>query len=650
MDPPPSREEPELEPGSRPCPDADEPETSPSERDDPETFLPESSGASPPPPLRQQLMGACRADERLRPLLALNVSCTAADDRFIAHLAQHFEVSEVGMLARCLCVPLVSLRVGKVQRDGALLCPTPIRGKLNLGLLPSSSMCLTFVGDDGYSEQLALLSTGFEFLDVAIEEISADNSGRSFLVRISESKVFYYWCAEKSKEHGIELLAKMKSLLDGRPTLSDLTGISNSRLDAFATHLHAYLLASSIGDVKSLGSLNDFLGLSRPHDQYLQLQSAVSKTSRFRASATNATKPSSVYQASLSPRSGTFKDGVPRASCSRVVGREKLKRRAEWSSPSIAPLDANDVTTNSINSDSTSEKCDADCSRSTVNSVPLDLPLSFPLLPSIYSLGTCPPPEVSLEKQFKPYYCWCPPCPSSLQYTVTPLHLPATSVDPLPLTPLSSLLANEQPPSSAASAKLDTTDLPSLNLPSILHDPLLHLPLPTSPLIPLHGSQVPTFTPLMSDPIVHVPVIDVCSAGQAYLVSCGPSISSAVPLLPSLKPLLPEADSLVERSARETLMRLIASTPPASNPQLVNILPVVVPESISRANNVNQYVNADTKDKGFGTSCVAVFGSGIGGVDLHSQDEVSSEDDSRELFAEYDSASNDCDVHHCQKI
>lgn len=378
----------------------------------------------------------------------------------------------------------------------------------------------------------------------------------------------------------------MKNLLDGRPTLSDLTGISNSRLDAFATHLHAYLLASSIGDVKSLGSLNDFLSTSRSHDQYLQLQSAVSKTSRFRALATSATKSSSVYQASLSPRSGTFKDGVPRASCARVVGRDKLKRCVEWSGPLTAPLDTNPLTTNP---DSTSEKCDADCSKNNVSSVPLDLPLSFPLLPSIYSLGTCPAPEVPLEKQFKPYYCWCPPCPSSLQYTVTPLHLPATSVDPLPLPPLSSLLASEQPPSSTVSVKLDTTDLPSLNLPSILHDPLIHLPLPTSPLIPLHGSQVPTFTPLMSDPIVHVPVIDVCSAGQAYLVSCGPSITSAVPLLPNLKPLLPEAESLVERSARETLMRLIASTPPASNPQLANVLPVVipdVPESIYRANNV----------------------------------------------------------------
>ncbi|KAF8698944.1 hypothetical protein HU200_034770 [Digitaria exilis] len=642
MDPPPTREE--AQPESCRCPDADDPETSRPERDDPETSRSERGDRAPPPPLRQQIVGACRADERIRPLLTLNVSCTAADDRFIAHLAQHFEVSEVGMLARCLCIPLVSLRVGKVQRDGTLLCPTHIRGKLNLGLLPSSSMCLTFVGDDGYSEQLALLSNGFEFLEVAIEEISADNSGRCFLVRISESKVFYYWCAEKSKEHGIELLTKMKNFLDGRPTLSDLTGISKSRLDAFATHLHAYLLASSIGDVKSLGPLNDSLGPSRLHVQYSEFQSAVSKTSRFRASATNATKSSSIYQTSLSPRSGTFKDGVPRSLCSRVVGREKLKRRVEWSSPSTAPPDANHLTSNSINPDSTIEQCDADCSRNIVTSMPLDLPISFPLLPSVYSLGTCPPPEVSMEKQFKPYYCWCPPCPSSLQYTVTPLHLPATAVDPLPLPTLSSLLSNEQPSSLAVSAELDRTDLPSLNLPSILHDPLVHLPLPTSPLIPLHGSQVPTFTPLMSDPIVHIPVIDVCSAGQAYLVSCGPS--SAVPLLPSLKPLLPEADSLVERSARETLMRLIASTP-SSNPQLANILPMAMPESVSRPNNVNKNVDAEPKDKGFSTS---VFGNGIGGAELHSGDAFSSGDDSQEPFAEYDNTTTDCDVQHCQKI
>jgi hypothetical protein len=155
MGEPPSREE------SRP------PFTTSSSDDEPETSGSEqghaggggggggAEDAHRPLPLRQQLVGACRADDRLRPLLTLNVSCSAAENRFISHLSQvndatclppfrfsphvplvshllgppvqHFEVSEVGMLARCLCVPLVSLRVGKVERHGPLLCPTAIR-------------------------------------------------------------------------------------------------------------------------------------------------------------------------------------------------------------------------------------------------------------------------------------------------------------------------------------------------------------------------------------------------------------------------------------------------------------------------------------------------------------------------------------------
>uniref|UniRef100_J3LIV9 Uncharacterized protein n=1 Tax=Oryza brachyantha TaxID=4533 RepID=J3LIV9_ORYBR len=513
-----------------------------------------------------------------------------------------------------------------------------VRGKLSLGLLPSSSMRIIFAGDDGHSEQLALLNNDHEVSEVCIEEISADNTGRSFLIRISESKVLYYWCAEKSKKSGMHLLAKMKNLLQGRPTLSDLTGISNSRLDGFATHLHAYLLASSIGDVKSPGSLNDCLSASSPHDHYLQPSSVVSKSSRFRTSASNAGKASSVYQASLSPRSGAFKDGVPRMSCAKIAGRDKLKRRGDWLS-STGPVDANLSMPKIDNSDSVSEKCDGDCSENSASSPPLDLPLSFPLLPSLFPLATqYPLPMVSSEQPFKPYYCWCPPCPPSLQYSVTPLHIPVTSVEPLPLPPLSSLLSNDQPPSSTVSAKMDTTDLPSLNLPSILHDPLLHLPLPTSPLVSLHGSQVPTFTPLMSDPIVHVPVIDVCSSGQAYLVSCGASMSSTVPLLPSLKPLIPETESLVERSARETLMRLMASTPSASNSQLVNILPAVLTDVSKK--NVKKHVGVHPGDRLLSSSC------SINGLAV-TEDETSVGDGAHATLAEYDDIG---DPQHFQSI
>ncbi|KAL0317106.1 UNVERIFIED_CONTAM: hypothetical protein Sangu_2124900 [Sesamum angustifolium] len=77
--------------------------------------------------LDMQVLGACRADERLKPLLKLNVSTGVAEDRLLAHLSQHFEPSEVGLLARCLCAPLVSIRVGKINKKGTHLFPTSKR-------------------------------------------------------------------------------------------------------------------------------------------------------------------------------------------------------------------------------------------------------------------------------------------------------------------------------------------------------------------------------------------------------------------------------------------------------------------------------------------------------------------------------------------
>lgn len=38
--------------------------------------------------LDMQVMGACRADERLKPLLKSNASCGIAEDRLLAHLSQ----------------------------------------------------------------------------------------------------------------------------------------------------------------------------------------------------------------------------------------------------------------------------------------------------------------------------------------------------------------------------------------------------------------------------------------------------------------------------------------------------------------------------------------------------------------------------------
>ncbi|XP_072975667.1 uncharacterized protein [Typha angustifolia] len=484
-----------------------------------------------------QVLGACRAGERLQPLLKLNVSNGAAEDRLITQLSQHFEVAEIGMLTRCLCIPLVSMRVGKVNKKGNLLCPTSIRGCLNLTLLPSSNMRISFISDDGHTERLALVSNGLEYSEVIIEEIPADSSGRSFQLKLSGSQVFYYWCSEKSKHYGMELLAEMKDLLKRRPTISHLTGISESRLNSFA----------------------------------------------------HTAKGNPVYQASLSPRSNTFKDGTARtSSCIRSGAREKLKRRGECHLISSTipgePFAPESTCKSPVLS---SKQCEGESLADNENcgSVPLGLP-SVSSLPSLALsfkplAAYCPASEVNVQStMFRPYYCWCPPCPSSLQYTITPSPLRSTSMESLPLPPLTSLLSAAGSPVSVVPSKLgiEAAELPPLNLPALMHDPLVHLSLPVSSLVSLPASQFPTFTPFMSDPIVHIPVIDVCSSGQAYLVSAGPAISSSMaPLLPGLvKPLISETESLVERSARETLRRLLASTPIPNSLQLMTVVPAVL--------------------------------------------------------------------------
>ncbi|KAF9674637.1 hypothetical protein SADUNF_Sadunf10G0147600 [Salix dunnii] len=260
--------------------------------------------------LDMQVMGACRADERLKPLLKLNASSGVAEDRLLAHLSQHFEPSEVGMLARCFCIPLVSIRAGKINKQGTLLCPTTIRGDLNLTLLPASGLRLSFIGDDGNTERLFTLSSKTHCPAVEVHEIPADSSGRSFCLKISDGRVFYFWCSEKSKLLGIELLAKMKDILKRKPTIADLTGISKSRLDCFATHLRAYLVGSNGREISACS----FATSSTP-------------CSSDSTSTTN-----------LSPRSSSFKEGLPRSMSSlRNAAREKLRRRKSQDNHLLAP-------------------------------------------------------------------------------------------------------------------------------------------------------------------------------------------------------------------------------------------------------------------------------------------------------------------------
>ena len=80
---------------------------------------------------------------------------------------------------------------------------------MSLTLLPTSDLRLSFIGDDGQIERLFTFSGKPQCAAVYINEIPADNSGRSFFVKIADGKVFYYWCSEKAKLLGIELLSKV---------------------------------------------------------------------------------------------------------------------------------------------------------------------------------------------------------------------------------------------------------------------------------------------------------------------------------------------------------------------------------------------------------------------------------------------------------
>lgn len=534
-----------------------------------------------------QVIGACRADERLKPLLKLKVSRGVVEDRLLAHLSQHFEAPEVGMLARCLCIPLVSIRVGKVLKKAAFLCPTATRGNLNLTLLPSSDLCISFIGDDGCTERLAVLSGDSESSTVTIEGIPADDSGRSFLIKLPGCQLLYFWCSEKSKLLGDELLAKMKDLLCRKPSLSQLTGISESRFNCFATRIRAYLLGSG-SVVQSTPTISSAVSPSDTPKSEPKTQSTVPtlKTPLSRSINQAAKSLSSIYQGSLSPRSNAFKDSLCRnTSSARNVAQEKLKRRGDSQSawtvddPSIAStsnFNATQKSSGQTEDEKISEGSDYRpfLSLSMPDTLPSSTPSSLSLLPINAPLSQA---LISSPPLFAPYYCWCPPCSSTLQYTVSP-HLPLALTEPLSFPPLPPLLSAARSSTSLVppNQSLDLSDVPSLDLPAFLPDSLARISLPVSSFVTMPSSQqIPTFTPFMSDPIVHIPVIDVCSSGQGYLVSAGPSISTSIsPLLPNLvNPLIPEAESVVEKSTRETL-RLIGST--QTFPPLMEMLPAAL--------------------------------------------------------------------------
>ncbi|KAF3433520.1 hypothetical protein FNV43_RR24622 [Rhamnella rubrinervis] len=506
--------------------------------------------------LDMQVMGACRSDERLKPLLKMNASNGVAEDSLLAHLSQHFEPVEVGMLARCFCIPLVSVRVGKINKQGTLLCPSAIRGNLNLTVLPTSDLRLSFIGDDGVNERICTLSSKSQCSSVAVNEIPEDDSGRSFLIKAPDGKDSYFWCSEKSKLLGIELLAKMKDLIMRRPSIAELTGISESRLGCFATQLRAYLVGSTLGVTSSSSVVSHkFVDASSDTAQDGQFASMSSKSLRSRHTGTQVVRTNSSFQGSLSPRSSSFKEGLPRNMSSlRTAAREKLRRRGD---NHFSPVDnlgiASPVTTDSSLNNFENDK----------------LPSCF--LDSLGKLTA--PPTVGPASQvsyigaplLSPYYCFCPPNVSSFQGSADTMKLPSSVIESPLLPPLASLLPATMPASLLAQTPpYNLLDSPSNHFPAFMPDPLVRFPRPTS-------QQIPTFTPLMCDPIVHIPVIDVCSSGQGYLVSAGPTLSSTIPPLhPNLvNPLIPKTDSVVEKNARETLRLLISGSSQTNLPAVL---------------------------------------------------------------------------------
>ena len=115
-------------------------------------------------------------------------------------------------------------------------------------------------------------------------------------------------------------MLQMKDLLRGKPTLSHLTGISESRLSSFAIHLRAYLIGSSnIAKANSSASSNSLLSTSSTLESDSQSLSMVSKSFRFRPTVAHMAKMHPFHQGSLSPRSKTFKDG--KQACESLDGR-----------------------------------------------------------------------------------------------------------------------------------------------------------------------------------------------------------------------------------------------------------------------------------------------------------------------------------------
>lgn len=367
------------------------------------------------------------------------------------------------------------------------------------------------------------------------------------------------------------LLSQMRELLNQRPTVAELTGIDRSRLECFAIHLRAYLMGSAVGKSQASSSgmpiLSDGIVNDIPNASENTQSFTSSKSLRPRYASSQVVKANSCHQV-LSPRASSFKEGLAKNLTARST-REKLRKLGENHFAAVDNLSAAlPIVADTFNS----SPCNIIQTQDSLENnslTPSDVLESLGKLTFPPCLSTSSQVPSLCQPIFSPYYCLCPPGPSTLEHPVLPPES-ASASDGYSVPSLSALLPPVPSSLLMATQPLNLGDLPPLDFPTILPDPLACLPKPSS-------QQIPTFTPLMCDPIVHIPVIDVCSAGQGYLVSAGPTVTTAIgPLNPKLvNPLIPESSSVVEEGARETL-RLLISGSSATITQSIGMFPVVL--------------------------------------------------------------------------
>lgn len=363
----------------------------------------------------------------------------------------------------------------------------------------------------------------------------------------------------------------MNDLLKRKPSIAELSGISKSRLDCFATQLRAFLVGSTGGSSHDSSACASTSANSTTYSDvaFENTHSSSSKFPRSRHIVQTAKGDSMLYPSILSPRSSSFKEVPPRnLSSHRIAAREKIKRRGENQQPAVDNLDSSSTSDHDKASEVTKSLAFSPGFMGSMGK----LTVPFSLGPSGESPLVVPP-------LFSPYYCWCPPGISTFPSIATLPQSPDSFAYSQPLASGASLLPNSF--SASLFQPIQPLNLgSSMDFPPFFPEPLVRMSLPTS-------QQIPTFTPLMCDPIVHVPVIDVCSSGQGYLVSAGPAMSTSIPPLhPNLvNPLISESDAVV-KGARETLRLLISGSNQGNQQVMMDPLPAILTNMDEKQNNV----------------------------------------------------------------